>query len=61
MLHPFAAQNRFLKNFVVLGLRKITEIIKAVVEAEKLPCVDAAFGFCVHCFEPVQSVGYYKI
>jgi hypothetical protein len=35
------------KKSSVLGLRKITVIIKAVVEAVKLPCIVAAFTVSV--------------
>jgi hypothetical protein len=52
MLHPCLPRTAA-KNFVALGLRKITVIIKAVVEAVEQDCVDVAFGFCIgHCFEP---------
>jgi hypothetical protein len=57
MLHPFLCPEQFSKNLPVLGLRKITVIIKAVVEAVELGCVEFAFGFSVeHSFEPVQSL-----
>jgi hypothetical protein len=38
------------KIFLALGLRKITVIIKAVVEAQELPC-DAAVFFTRHFFD----------
>jgi hypothetical protein len=46
MLHPFFCPEPLYKNFSVLGLRKITEIIKAVVEAMKLPNVVSVLVSC---------------